>query len=118
MFGKLIIINEKNKKIKINGIKSLIMKFGKNFILSKLVLIPKGLEEPDSCNKIKWKMINIVNTIGKIKWSLKNRFKVGWETEKFPQIQDVIDNPKYGIAEIILVITVAPQNDICPQGKT
>jgi hypothetical protein len=26
--------------------------------------------------------------------------------------------PKYGIAESKLVITVAPQNDICPHGKT
>lgn len=25
--------------------------------------------------------------------------------------------PKYGIAERRLVITVAPQNEICPQGK-
>jgi len=27
-------------------------------------------------------------------------------------------SPMYGIAESKLVITVAPQNDICPHGKT
>jgi len=35
-----------------------------------------------------------------------------------PQIHVIRSFPKMGIAEIIPVITVAPQNDICPQGKT
>ena len=43
---------------------------------------------------------------------------MGCETEKFPQIHSVISFPMYGIAEIILVITVAPQKDICPHGST
>ena len=43
---------------------------------------------------------------------------MGWDTEKFPHTQVVTCGPKYGMAEIILVITVAPQKDICPQGRT
>lgn len=35
-----------------------------------------------------------------------------------PQIQFTNIDPKYGIAERRFVITVAPQKDICPQGKT
>lgn len=57
-------------------------------------------------------------TKGIKKCSEKNRFKVGWETEKFPHTHVVAYTPKYGMAEIILVITVAPQNDICPHGST
>jgi hypothetical protein len=30
----------------------------------------------------------------------------------------MIDSPKYGIADNKFVITVAPQNDICPHGRT
>lgn len=48
----------------------------------------------------------------------KNRFSVGFSTENPPQTQKTIFFPKKGIEERILVITVAPQNDICPQGKT
>lgn len=39
-------------------------------------------------------------------------------TENPPQIQYVNVEPKYGIAENKLVITVAPQKDIWPHGKT
>lgn len=35
-----------------------------------------------------------------------------------PQIQLTNMVPKYGMADNKLVITVAPQKDICPQGKT
>ena len=35
-----------------------------------------------------------------------------------PQIHWTILVPTYGIAERRLVITVAPQKDICPQGST
>ena len=48
----------------------------------------------------------------------KNRVRVGWETEGPPQIQIIIVFPINGIAEIIPVITVAPQRDICPHGNT
>jgi hypothetical protein len=39
-------------------------------------------------------------------------------TENPPQIHFTIISPRNGIADTKLVITVAPQNDICPQGKT
>lgn len=54
---------------------------------------------------------------GRIKCKEKNRIKVLLSTENPPQSQKVIIWPKYGIAEIKLVITVAPQNDIWPHGK-
>lgn len=39
-------------------------------------------------------------------------------TENPPQSQITISCPTMGNAEARLVITVAPQKDICPQGKT
>lgn len=38
--------------------------------------------------------------------------------ENPPQIHWTIEGPIYGIVETKLVITVAPQNDICPHGRT
>jgi hypothetical protein len=38
--------------------------------------------------------------------------------ENPPHNHSTIIWPKYGIAERRLVITVAPQNDICPHGRT
>lgn len=48
----------------------------------------------------------------------KNRFKVDWPTENPPQTHSTTEVPRYGIAETRLVITVAPQKDICPHGST
>jgi hypothetical protein len=56
--------------------------------------------------------------IGVMKCREKNRFKVGWETEKFPHNHWTRSLPIIGIAENKLVITVAPQNDIWPHGRT
>jgi len=53
-----------------------------------------------------------------MKWNEKNRFNVGLSTANPPHIHFTNISPTYGIAEIRLVITVAPQNDICPHGKT
>jgi len=53
-----------------------------------------------------------------MKWKVKNRVKVGLSTENPPQIHWTISIPMYGIADISPVITVAPQKDICPQGRT
>jgi hypothetical protein len=39
-------------------------------------------------------------------------------TANSPQIHCTKSVPTYGIADNKLVINVAPQNDICPQGKT
>ena len=59
-----------------------------------------------------------INTNGSIKCSAKNRFRVALSTANPPQIHSTSIVPKYGIAENKLVITVAPQNLICPHGRT
>lgn len=53
-----------------------------------------------------------------MKWNAKNRVKVALSTENPPQIHSTKVMPIYGIADKRLVITVAPQNDIWPQGRT
>jgi hypothetical protein len=55
---------------------------------------------------------------GNKKCSEKNRVRVALSTANPPQTHCTNMVPKYGTAESRLVITVAPQNDICPQGKT
>lgn len=55
---------------------------------------------------------------GRMKWKAKNRVSVALSTEKPPQIHSTRVVPMYGIADKRLVITVAPQNDICPHGNT
>lgn len=55
---------------------------------------------------------------GRIKWKAKNRVSVALSTENPPQIHSTRLVPMYGIAERRLVITVAPQKDICPHGRT
>lgn len=55
---------------------------------------------------------------GKIKWNVKNRVRVALSTENPPQIHWTRSIPTYGAADRRLVITVAPQNDICPHGRT
>jgi hypothetical protein len=55
---------------------------------------------------------------GRMKWNAKNQVRVALSTENLPQIHSTRLYPMYGIAESRLVITVAPQNDICPHGRT
>lgn len=55
---------------------------------------------------------------GRMKWKAKNRVRVALSTEKPPQIHSTRSVPIYGIAERRLVITVAPQKDIWPHGRT
>lgn len=57
-------------------------------------------------------------TKGNRKWKAKNRVRVALSTENPPQIHWTRAFPTYGTADKRLVITVAPQNDICPQGRT
>jgi len=83
-----------------------------------LVVVPVGFEDPLSCNAIRWISTAPAITMGTIKWSEKNRLRVGCETEKFPHNHSTSDFPIIGMAEKMLVITVAPQNDICPHGRT
>lgn len=76
------------------------------------------MEEPLICKIFKWtKAINkIIKGIRKCKE--KKRLSVALLTEKPPQIQLVSLLPINGIEDKILVITVAPQKDICPHGRT
>lgn len=55
---------------------------------------------------------------GKIKWKAKKRVSVALSTENPPQIHSTRVVPMYGIADNRFVITVAPQKDICPHGRT
>lgn len=64
-----------------------------------------------------WKLIKIKRIKGKRKWSEKNTFKVKLETKYPPHTQNTKFAP-YGIIVSKLIITVAPHNLICPQGKT
>lgn len=55
---------------------------------------------------------------GRIKWNAKNRVRVALSTEKPPQSHSTRVVPMYGMADRRFVITVAPQKDICPHGRT
>lgn len=55
---------------------------------------------------------------GRRKWKAKKRVRVALSTEKPPQIHWTSVFPTYGTADNRLVMTVAPQKDICPQGRT
>jgi len=81
-------------------------------------MVFEGLEDPFSCSMIRWISIVTMITIGKMKCSEKNRFSVGLDTEGPPQSQVTNSFPTNGIAVNTPVITVAPQNDICPHGST
>ena len=118
-------IHGKKKQIIINSIiitikpnKSLDEKYGWNKILSKFLLIPKGLFLPVWCKNNKWIILNPAIIKGRRKCSEKNRVKVALSTANPPHIHITKSPPIYGIAENKLVITVAPQKDIWPQGKT
>jgi len=76
------------------------------------------LLEPSWCKNIKCTIARAAIANGNTKCNTKKRFKVALSTEKPPQTQVVIGSPTKGIADIKLVITVAPQKLICPQGST
>jgi len=104
--------------IKITPIASFVEKYGWKEILSKFLFRPVGLLDPVVCKDAKCIMIKTAKIKGSRKWSEKNRFRVAFPTEKPPHNHSTIVFPKYGIAEIRLVMTVAPQKDICPHGST
>lgn len=54
---------------------------------------------------------------GRMKWKAKNRVRVAFSTEKPPPIHSTKLVLIHGIAERF-VITAAPQNGICPHGRT
>lgn len=100
------------------GIESLIENIGLNLILSVFVIVFSGLDDPFSCSKIRCVRTIAEISIGIRKCREKNRFKVGWETEGPPQIHVTMSFPTIGMADRTPVMTVAPQNDICPHGST
>jgi hypothetical protein len=51
---------------------------------------------------------------GRRKWRAKNRWMVGLLTLKPPQMNGTMSFPMKGMALRRLVMTVAPQCDICP----
>lgn len=55
---------------------------------------------------------------GNRKWKEKNRVSVALSTENPPHTHCTSLLPIHGIADKRFVITVAAQNDICPQGRT
>lgn len=55
---------------------------------------------------------------GNKKWKAKKRVRVALPTANPPHNHFTSPWPIYGITEARLVITVAPQKDIWPQGKT
>jgi len=105
------------KRIK-NPVMSLVEKYVWNGVLSKLDSMPVGFLEPVWWRNRRWIIESAVIIKGKRKWNAKNRFKVALSTENPPHIHWTIEDPRYGTAETRLVITVAPQNDICPHGRT
>lgn len=80
--------------------------------------MPSGLLEPDSWRNVRWINTRPVITNGRRKCRAKNRVRVGLSTENPPQAHSTRVWPMYGMAENRLVMTVAPQNDICPHGRT
>lgn len=86
--------------------------------MSALESIPDGLFDPVSWRNRRWTIVNAAMTNGKIKWKAKNRVRVALSTENPPQIHSTSEVPIYGMADKRFVITVAPQNDICPHGRT
>jgi len=86
--------------------------------LSTFDVTPKGLLDPVWCKKSRWINVRAATINGSKKWIEKNRFKVALSTENPPQTQFTKSVPKYGTADNRFVMTVAPQNDICPQGNT
>lgn len=108
----------KNKIYRMNPIKSLKVNKGWKEILLKSLIIPKGFLDPESCRKIKWSIIITIIKKGNIKWREKNRLRVALLIANPPQTHSVTIVPIKGMAVNKFVITVAPQNDICPQGRT
>jgi len=115
MFDVIVIIRIITSSM---GITSFDENIGLNFIFSRAVCEFVGFEDPFSCSNIKCRITIIMITMGRMKCREKNRFRVGWLTEGPPQIHVTRSYPTIGIADSTPVITVAPQNDICPHGRT
>jgi len=82
-----------------------------------LLEIPRGLLDPLRCKYDKCTKTKPDKTKGNKKWKVKNRVRVGVSMQKPPQSQYTRLGPTKGSALKRLVITVAPQNLIWPQGR-
>lgn len=89
-----------------------------NGIRSESEFKPSGLDDPLWCKNIMCKIKKNAKINGSKKWIAKNRLRVALSTANPPHIHSTNIFPIYGIAENKFVITVAPQNLICPQGST
>jgi len=116
--GNTIDMDIKNMIKMIALVESFNEKNGWNWILSVFELVPTGLFDPVTWSLIRWMIIIPARMMGVIKWREKKRERVAWLIENPPQIHSTKNFPKYGIAEIKFVITVAPQKDIWPHGRT
>jgi hypothetical protein len=76
------------------------------------------LFDPSLCKSAKWIRVKAAIINGKKKCKLKNLFRVALFTVNPPQSQSTMDCPTTGTAVTKLVITVAPQKLIWPQGRT
>jgi hypothetical protein len=97
---------------------SLVVKYGWNGILSMSLFSPIGLFDPVWWRNSRWIITIPVITNGIRKCKAKNRVSVALSTAKPPHIHCTNSVPTYGTADSRFVITVAPQNDICPHGRT
>ena len=80
--------------------------------------VPKGLEEPSSCNTIKWTIAKKEVIKPARKWILKNLVNVSLLTVRPPQIHSTSLSPIKDTDEKKFVITVAAHKLIWPQTKT
>lgn len=94
------------------------VKYGWNGDLSVFGLFLRGFDEPVMWRAIRCMITKNAKMKGSRKCNMKNRDRVAWLIENPPHNHCTIVFPRYGIADTKFVITVAPQNDICPQGKT
>lgn len=86
--------------------------------MSALEFRPRGLLDPVSWRNRACSRVAAMTRKGSKKWNAKNRVSVALSTEKPPQIHCTRASPTYGTADKRFVITVAPQNDIWPHGRT
>jgi len=110
------VTNPPNKIIKPTV--SFTLKYQWKGILFVILETPKGLFLPVLCNKAICNPAIAATINGTTKWKVKNRVRVALLTEYPPHSHITNLSPKYGKALNRLVITVAPQYLICPQGST
>lgn len=117
-FGSCVSITKDTSNTSMIGDESFVENFGWKLLFSLFVEVPVGFFDPVSCSVIRCMITRIVMIIGSRKCRARNRVRVGCDTENPPHIHSTMVFPMYGIADMKFVITVAPQKDICPHGRT